>query len=397
MPKSLILDDWLTTDESREKEPLSLLTLDITSIPAPANRRQKRPKVPRTPRVKKAPKKSNLVSNWKKNGRQAKKKQNQQPEIPEHLIKEQAAEEHQQKRRVSKFHPREGEASSLVVDDTGEDEDDQWNDTANILDAEGAKRHNANVLSRRKSSVVLDKHPKPSQATTKPLLDNNKLGMHYDLDGLVKRANELSDKLKRSHTQLITYGSFVPVKDMQRNNYEKKIGSISTVSKNLADLTKDIQKTVQYLIPKACFETRHSRTALGSTIEGLTWDPATLRAYNERKVHLHRTPMARGHLEHEQEANAMLARHIAAIKGEIAYAIETASPIDELCAAQTEIFSIYTETIKTAKIDDSTRAKYTKSLTAVRELMALVVQEKRRKQSEIIKKDQLYLLCTRQY
>jgi hypothetical protein len=377
MPKSIFIEGYTPSIDS---ENIRLVELPIAQLPRRQKAAPKKPRKPRVPQVQKPKKKSTIVSRWKKANRADEQKSKDTPAIPEELIEEQIQVEKKKKRRRSKFHPREGE-----------DEDPEEKALRlqylkeNAIGSDEIKRHNANAESKKRYSVVLDKQPTAANSTMKSLLSNNNSGMTEDIETLCKKIEKLTDKFHRVVKYFGNYSQYIPTKDLLQRNYDKKIQSAGKMEAELGNLSGSLRRTMRYLVTKACFETRNSRTTLGAVIEGLTWDPATLRTYQERKVHLGRTPPVRTYVEHEKEANAMISRHVTAIKGEIQQSIDNATPIEELCAAQTEMLTVYSDAIRNSKLKESEKLKYAKSLAAVRELMSFMVQEKLRKMDESAK------------
>lgn len=372
MPKSRFL-----TSLWDEEDSLSLKLLDPTELPPPKPSTKpptvKKPRLPKQPRKVK---KSTLVSRFKKQGKSLSSKGKSESSIPKELTEQQEDEERSKKRRYSKFHPREGEqVNKPQAKETAEPTQGQTNNTDFI------KRHNSHVTGKLKSTLVLNRLPAATQASLKPLLDNQKLGMSFDVDNLERKTAELHSRATRLGKQFRNFTPFIPVKDLKSKQYSKHLESLARLANELNDHGELVKRIIRYLVTKAVFETRHARTIPNSTLTNLSYEPATTRCTEELNNRLKRTPLERSYKEHEEEANTTLARHVATLKTELQHSREIATPLENLAAAQTGILNIYRECIKNATtLSEEEKLAYEKDLKATARLMKLVMSEKRREQ-----------------
>lgn len=350
-------------------KPKGVITLDASDLPPEPKRAsttlKKKPKAP------KQPKKSTLVSRFKKSMKSSASNSVVEQVVPKELTEQQDGDVRSKKRRNSKFHPREGESrtvtQSRVTDDNSAQE--QTNNSEFI------KRHNAHVVGKVKSTVVLDRMPAAEDTLLKPLLNNNKLGMISDVKSLATAASQLHVKTNRLIKRLRGFSNYIPAKELKQQNYNKSIDSLARISSGISDLPDSITRTVRYLIAKSVFETRHSRTLPNCTLTNLAYEPATTRAAEEQAIRLKRTPLVRSHEEHESEANAVITRHVNTLKTEIQHSHDIASPTESLAAAQISMLSVYRKCIENANLEESEVLNYKRDLKSVTRLMQLVMQE----------------------
>ena len=379
MPKS----PFVTSLWGDEDATLTLRLLGPEELPPPkSDKLAVKPtavKKPRPPKQPRKVKKSTLVSRFKKQGKVSAAKEKPVTVIPKELIEQQEDDERSKKRRYSKFHPREGEqVLKPQRKETVEPAPGQANN------ADYIKRHNSHVNSKTKSSTVLNRLPASTQASLKPLLDNQKLGMSHDVENLERRTLELRTKAARLGKQLRNFAGYIPAKDMKAKQYSKHVESLVKLSNDMAEHGELVKRTTRYLVTKAVFETRHARTIPNSTLTNLSYEPATTRCAEELNNRLKRTPLERGYKEHEEEANTVLSRHISTLKTELEHSRQIATPLETLAAAQTGILNTYRECIKNATtLSEEERTAYQRDLKAVTRLMKLVMSEKRRLQEQV--------------
>ena len=378
MPKSRFITSLWDNDDTG----LSLRILEPEEIPPPkVDKLSAKPSTVKKPRLPKQPrkvKKSTLVSRFKKQGKVSASKEKPATVIPKELIEQQEDDERSKKRRFSKFHPREGEQ---VAKPQRKETVDPAIGQAN--NADYIKRHNSHVTGKTKSSLVLNRLPASTQASLKPLLDNQKLGMSHDVENLERRTADLRTKAARLSKQFGNFATYIPVKDMRSKQYNKHVESLTKLSNDLAEHGELVKRTTRYLVTKAVFETRHARTIPNSTLSNLSYEPATTRCAEELNNRLKRTPLERGYKEHEEEANVILSRHITTLKTELEHSRQIATPLENLAATQTGILSTYRECIKNATtLSEEEKLAYQKDLKAVTRLMKLVMSEKRRLQEQ---------------
>lgn len=394
MPKSPFTSSvWDNITVKKESQPKATITLSPDELP-----REVKVKPQPVKRQRKAPKpkkKSNLVSLYKKKVRLENSGANLESAVPKELTEQQDNEARLKKRRNSKLHPREeestvadgGEGPSASFLSKREQIFDELTKDVNELEQasqhEFIKRHNAQVKSKKKSSVVLDQMPPPDKPTLKPLLNNGKVGLSGDVKTLVEFATKFHAKNLRASRKLRNFAEFIPMKELKRKNFLQALKTLDDNAEEVVQLPAKISAAIKHAVSKSVFETRFARITPNCTLTNLAYDPSTTKFAEEQAIRLKRTPLVRSHIEHEQEANVMLRRHEATLKAEIQHSHDVATSEESLASSQMAILALYRKTIDSAKIDEQAKLSYRADLEGTIRLMQLVMIEHRRHRDQL--------------